>query len=183
MACRSVILIDNFLDQTKFNTISAKVAASSAYNTTDVKDLRDDLFTETCSTVFERLKEIKLYQGHFTDAVKMYGYNQFRPSNEGYGNFQGPHSDRGGWVFYIHPDWDETWEGKIKITNAVEEQYRNGIYAKPNRFIWIDPCTFHDVTTTASNTTHARVANVVFIGGNIDVDPVGTDFINISTTS
>ena len=86
-------------------------------------------------------------------------------------------------VFYIHLDWDETWEGKLKITNAVEEQYRNGIYAKPNRFIWIDPYTFHDVTTTASNTTHARVANVVFIGGNIDVDPVGISFINIFTTT
>ena len=39
MACRSAILIDNFLEQSKFDTISAKVAASSEYNTTTVKIL------------------------------------------------------------------------------------------------------------------------------------------------
>ena len=110
-----------------------------------------------------------MYQTHFAESVKLFGYNQFRPANEGYGNFNGPHFDHGGYVFYIHPHWDESWEGKIKITNADIEEYRTGIYAKPNRFIWIEPGTFHDVTTTSSNTTHARVANIAFLGGNINV--------------
>ena len=183
MACRSAILIDSFLEQSKFDTISAKVAAASEYNTTTVQDTRDALFEEAYGAVFERLKEIGLYQTHFAESVKLFGYNQFRPANEGYGNFNGPHFDHGGYVFYIHPHWDESWEGKIKITNADVEEYRTGIYAKPNRFIWIEPGTFHDVTTTSSNTTHARVANIAFLGGNINVDPVGTTFINISTTS
>ena len=183
MACRSAILIDNFLEQSKFDTLSAKVAASSEYNTTTVQDTRDALFEEAYGAVFERLKEIGLYQTHFAESVKLFGYNQFRPANEGYGNFNGPHFDHGGYVFYIHPHWDESWEGKIKITNADVEEYRTGIYAKPNRFIWIEPGTFHDVTTTSSNTTHARVANIAFLGGNINIDPVGITFINISTTS
>ena len=183
MACRSAILIDNFLEQSKFDTLSAKVAASSEYNTTTIQDTRDALFEEAYGLVFERLKEIGLYQTHFAESVKLFGYNQFRPANEGYGNFNGPHFDHGGYVLYIHPDWDESWEGKIKITNADVEEYRTGIYAKPNRFIWIEPGTFHDVTTTASNTTHARVANIAFLGGNINIDPVGITFINISTTS
>ena len=183
MACRSAILIDNFLEQSKFDTISAKVAASSEYNTTTIQDTRDALFEEAYGAVFERLKEIGLYQTHFAESVKLFGYNQFRPANEGYGNFNGPHFDHGGYVFYIHPHWDESWEGKIKITNADVEEYRTGIYAKPNRFIWIEPGTFHDVTTTSSNTTHARVANIAFLGGNINIDPVGITFINISTTS
>ena len=183
MTCRSAILIDNFLEQSKFDALSEKVASSPAYNTTTVQDLRDDLFREAYGLVFERLKEIGLYQTHFAESVKLFGYNQFRPANEGYVNFNGPHFDHGGYVFYIHPDWDESWEGKIKITNADVEEYRTGIYAKPNRFIWIEPGTFHDVTTTSSNTTHARVANIAFLGGNINVDPVGTTFINISTTS
>ena len=71
----------------------------------------------------------------------------------------------------------------MQITNAVEEEYGTGIYAKPNRFIWIDQDTYHDVTTTASNTTHARVANIAFLGGTWDSDPVGISFINIITTS
>ena len=183
MACRSAVLIDNFIEQSKFDTLSAKVAASSEYNTTTVQDTRDALFEEAYGAVFERLKEIGLYQTHFAESVKLFGYNQFRPANEGYGNFNGPHFDHGGYVFYIHPHWDESWEGKIKITNADVEEYRTGIYAKPNRFIWIEPGTFHDVTTTASNTTHARVANIAFLGGNINIDPAGITFINISTTS
>ena len=183
MACRSAILIDNFLEQSKFDTISAKVAASSEYNTTTVQDTRDALFKEAYALVFERLKEIGLYQTHYASAVKLFGYNQFRPANEGYGNFNGPHFDHGGYVFYIHPHWDESWEGKIKFTHAVEEEYRNGIHAKPNRFIWIDQETYHDVTTTASNTSHARVANIAFLGGYQAHDPVGTDFINILTDS
>ena len=124
MSCRSAILIDNFLDQSKFDNISTKVAASTAYNTTIIKDLRDDLFTEVYTAVFDRLKEIGLYQAHFAESIKLFGYNQFRPANEGYGNFNGPHFDHGGYVFYIHPHWDESWEGKIKITNADEEEYR-----------------------------------------------------------
>ena len=183
MYCRSAILIDTFLEQRKFDALSSKVAASSEYNTTTIQDTRDALFEEAYGAVFERLKEIGLYQTHFAESVKLFGYNQFRPANEGYGNFNGPHFDHGGYVFYIHPHWDESWEGKIKITNADVEEYRTGIYAKPNRFIWIEPGTFHDVTTTSSNTTHARVANIAFLGGNINVDPVGTTFINISTTS
>ena len=73
--------------------------------------------------------------------------------------------------------------GQLKITNAVEEEYRTGIFPKPNRFIWIDPKTYHDVTTVGSDVTHCRVANVGFLGGDIGIDPVGTDFINISTTN
>ncbi len=183
MACRSAVLIDNFLDQSKFNTLSTKVVASPYYNTTSIYDTKDDLWKEVYTAVFDRLKEINMYQFHYAESVKLFGYNQFRPANEGYGNFNGPHFDHGGYVFYIHPDWDESWEGKIKFTHAVEEEYRNGIYAKPNRFIWIDEHTYHDVTTTASNTTHARVANIAFLGGDWTSDPVGTDYINIFTTT
>jgi len=183
MSCRSAILIDNFLEQSKFDSISSKVEASPDYHTTTVQDTRDALFQEAYGAVFERLKEIGLYQTHFAESVKMFGYNQFRPANEGYGNFNGPHFDHGGYVFYIHPHWDESWEGKIKFTNADEQQYRDGLFAKPNRFIWIQPGTYHDVTTTSSNTSHARVANIAFLAGVIHIDPSGTDFSNISTTT
>ena len=183
MSCRSAILIDNFLAQDKFDTLSSKVAASSWYNTSTVGDVKDDLWKETYALVFDRLKEIGLYQPHFDSSVSLFGYNQFRPANESYGNVYGPHFDNGGYVFYIHPDWDESWDGKLQITNAVEEEYRTGIYAKPHRFIWIDPDTYHSVTTTASDITHARVTNVAFLGGEVTINPTGTDYINILTTS
>lgn len=182
MSCRSAILIDNFLDEDKFNSLSAKVAASVHYTNNEFAETKDDLWKEAYGMVFERLKEIGLYQPHFDESIKLFGYNQFRPSNYGHGNMYGPHVDNGGYVFYIHPHWDEDWEGKLQITHATEEQYRTGIFPKPNRFIWIDPSTFHDVTSTSVNTTHSRVTNVAFLGGEMYVDPVGTNFINIFTT-
>lgn len=182
MSCRSGILIDNFLSEDKFNIISAKVAATSHYTNNQFAETKDSLWEEIYTLVFDRLKEIGLYQEHFAESVKLFGYNQFRPANYGHGNMYGPHVDNGGYVFYVHPHWDENWEGQLKITHAEEEQYRTGIFAKPNRFIWIDPSTYHDVTTTSMNTNHARVTNVAFLGGEMYVDPVGIDFINIFTT-
>jgi len=184
MACRSAILIDNFLDQDKFNSISSKVAASPQYTSGEFSDVRDDLWEEVTDLVFDRLKEIGLYHLHFIDAIKIsnFSMNQYRPSNYGHGNFNGPHRDNGSYVFYIHPHWDENWEGKLKITNAVEEEYRTAIFAKPNRFVWMNPCTLHDISTTSVNAEHARVTNLGFLGGEFYVDPIGVDYINIFTT-
>ena len=114
--------------------------------------------------------------------IPNFSVNQFRPSNYGHGNMYGPHFDSGSYVFYIHPHWDENWEGNLKITNAVEPEYRNAIRAKPNRFIWMNPTTFHDITTTSPNSEHARVTNLGFQGGYFDIDPVGVEYINIFTT-
>jgi hypothetical protein len=182
MSCRSAILIDNFLSEEKFNIISTKVAATTHYTNNEFAETKDSLWEEIYILVLDRLKEIGLYQEHFAESVKLFGYNQFRPKNYGHGNFNGPHTDHGGYVFYVHPHWDEHWEGQLKITYAEEEQYRTGIFAKPNRFIWMNPDTFHDVTTTSLDTTHARVTNIAFLGGDIFVDPVGVNFINIFTT-
>ena len=93
----------------------------------------------------------------------------------------GPHVDNGSYVLYIHPDWNENWEGTIKIVDAVDSQYRDGIYAKPNRFIWMNPTVKHDISTTSSDAEHARVTNLGFLGGILHNDPSGVDYINIFT--
>lgn len=183
MACRSAILIDNFLEQNKFDLISTKVAAAPNYTNGQFADLRDDLWREVTDLVFDKLKEIGLYHLHFQDATELasFSYNQFRPSNYGHGNMYGPHMDNGSYVFYIHPHWDESWEGKLKIIHAVEEEYRTAIFAKPNRFIWMNTNILHDISTTSENSEHARVTNLGFLGGDFYVDPVGVDYINIFT--
>ena len=78
----------------------------------------------------------------------------------------------------MHPTWNSSWGGHLKFKNCNIEK----IEPKPNRFIWIDPSTLHDVTSTSETITHARVANIAFLGGEMYVDPVGTDFINILTS-
>lgn len=184
MSCRSAILIDNFLSEDKFSVISAKVAASPQYTSGQFADVRDELWEEVTNLVFERLREIGLYHYHFSDATKIHNFsmNQYRPSNYGHGNMFGPHRDNGSYVFYIHPHWDENWEGKLKIINADQQKYREGIIAKPNRFIWMNPCTLHDISTTSENTEHARVTNLGFLGGEFYIDPIGVEYINIFTT-
>ena len=61
MGCRSAILIDDFLSQDTFNTISSQVAIASEYNTTTIIDTKDDLWRQTYNAVFDRMKEINLY--------------------------------------------------------------------------------------------------------------------------
>ena len=182
MTCRSAILIDNFLPDDTFEWLSSQVSSSPEYTSGQFEEPRDELCRQARELVLHRLEGIGLYQPHFQEAAQLFGYNQFRPADYGHGNIYGPHVDNGGYVFYIHPDWDEEWGGRLSITNAEEEEYRN-IYAKPNRFIWIEPNTMHDVSSTASDTTHSRVTHIAFMGGNIHVNPVGVEYINILTTT
>ena len=116
MSCRSAILIDDFLPQNIFDDLSSKVTSAANYKNDEFAELKDELWTECYTAVFNRLKEIGMYQIHFDESIKLFGYNQFRPSNYGHGNMYGPHVDNGGYVFYIHPDWDESWEGKLKCS-------------------------------------------------------------------
>ena len=68
MACRSTILIDNFLSSSDFHSISSRVESSAQYNSDEMFDMRDDLWRDTNNLVFKRLKEINLYQEHFEEA-------------------------------------------------------------------------------------------------------------------
>ena len=66
MSCRSAILIDNFLEQSKFDTLSAKVAASSEYNTTTVQDTRDALF-EDAARIRDEINRLKAKEVGLSD--------------------------------------------------------------------------------------------------------------------
>lgn len=189
MSCRGAILIDNFLPQDVFDDISTKVSNTPQYTSGVWSDERDELWNEVTLLVFDRLRELSLYKPHFEKASKIYNfsYNQYRPAGYG-GNSPGqhvnqPHRDDGSYVFYIHPHWDENWDGKLKIIDAAEEHHREGIYAKPNRFIWIEPEILHDITTVSLDAEHARVTNLGFLGGeyHIDINPIGVEYINIFT--
>ena len=185
MDSSSAVLIDNFLPQLTFNSISTKVVESHHYTNGKLGDyVRDALWDEVTNLVFARLKEIGLYSDSFEEDKKVtnFSYNQFRPSNYYHGYAPGPHIDNGSYVFYIHPDWDAGWGGKLKLPQANEQEYRDGIWARPNRFIWMNPNVLHDISTTSESATHARVTNLGFLNRCFDQNPVGIDYINISTT-
>ena len=46
----------------------------------------------------------------------------------------------------------------------------------------MNPNVLHDISTTSESATHARVTNLGFLNRCFDQNPVGVDYINISTT-
>ena len=97
MSHRSAILIDNFLPEDTFASISSKVENSPQYRNGQWSDERDDLWKEVTTLVLDRLREIELYRDHYPKTIEAHNqsYNQFRPANYGHGNFNGPHIDNG----------------------------------------------------------------------------------------
>ena len=79
MACRSGVLIDNFLSQSDFNSISSRVASSTEYFSPNHHDTRDDLWRDVTDLVFKRMKEVQIYQPHFEEASKIanFSHNQY----------------------------------------------------------------------------------------------------------
>ena len=59
MACRSTILIDNFLSASDFNSISSRVASSSEYFSPNHHDVRDDLWRDVTDLVFK--SQVKVF--------------------------------------------------------------------------------------------------------------------------
>ena len=178
------ILIDNFLPESSWNVIQEMVTESKYWTGGILGDyVRDKLWNYTTDNVFGRCKEVGLYSERFEFDKKNYNfsYNQFRPANYHHNGNQGAHIDNGSYVYYIHPDWDESWAGYLQLPNAENSEYRS-IYAKPNRFIWMNPSVLHDITPTSSDATHARVTNLGFLNSCFDNDPVGVEYINILTT-
>ena len=179
------ILIDNFLSENDFSSITEKVVESEYWSNDTLGDyLRDDLWNYVTERVFARCGSIGLYDDRFlTDKQNTnFSYNQFRPANYHHNGNRGPHVDNGSYVFYIHPEWNEDWDGKLQLVNAENEEYKIGIYAKPNRFIWMNPSVVHDITPTSPNSTHARVTNLGFMNTCFDQNPTNCEYLNIFTT-
>ena len=178
------ILIDNFLPSDAFDKLTERVVKSKYWDSNTLGDyVRDDLWEDVTNSVFGMCQHINLYSERFPLDKKNYNfsYNQFRPANYHHNGNQGAHIDNGSYVYYIHPDWDENWGGKLQLLNAQNPEYRS-IYAKPNRFIWMNPSVLHDITPTSTNAPHARVTNLGFLNSCFDNDPVNTEYINVLTT-
>ena len=71
----------------------------------------------------------------------------------------------------------ESTMGRVISTIAQGEGF-----AKPNRFVWMNPNVIHDVSTTSESATHSRVTNLGFLNSCFDLNPIGVEYINIFTT-
>ena len=87
----------------------------------------------------------------------------------------GYHIDFGGFVYYIHPTWDESWGGNLLFQNCDVDK----IEPKPNRFVWINPKVPHGIEVVNDSATHNRITIVGWPEGCIEY-PEATQQINIT---
>ena len=151
-----MFIIDNFLREDKFYILSEEIKRTDEYKSLYFREVKDEVWFKTRSFIFDRLKEIGLYQEDFEERVN---HNQFRPS--GCDMASNRHCDNGGYVFYLHSDWDDSWGGELEIDNKL-------ISPKSNRFVWISPKTYHRVIPIGLNAEHPRVANISFLNTELD---------------
>ena len=75
MSHRSAVLIDNFLPEDTFASISSKVENSLQYRNGKWSDERDELWEEVTSLVFAKLREIGLYRSHFPEIAEAHNHS------------------------------------------------------------------------------------------------------------
>ena len=80
------------------------------------------------------------------------------PTNGGY------HREDGGYIYYIHPEWDASWGGQLKFKNCSVKD----IEPKPNRFVWVNPDVWHGIDVVRHEAQTNRVTVVAWPTGTVE---------------
>ena len=80
------------------------------------------------------------------------------PENGGY------HIEDGGYIYYIHPQWESTWGGNLKFKGCDVDK----IEPKPNRFVWVNPNVWHGIEVVDSSANTNRVTVVAWPTGTVE---------------
>ena len=150
----NIFLVDNFLPEDIFRNLSEEVKNSEEYSCGFFREVTDNLMLKTQTLVLDRLKEM----GH--DIKPRIGHTHFRPAGDSTTNTR-LHCDNGGYVFFIHSDWDSSWEGQLLVDDQC-------LFPEPNRFVWINPQVYHRVVPVGLNAEHCRVSNIAFLDTRLD---------------
>lgn len=161
----AAIAIDNFLTIDKWNTIQSGI---SEYLNSDFIDVRNSLHTQINSWIEEKLKELNLWQNVWEEEINLFsslrsipsGLNveSDDPTNGGY------HREQGGYIYYIHPEWDSSWGGHLNFKDTDVHQ----IEPKPNRFVWVNPDVWHGIQVVESIAATNRITVVAWPAGILE---------------
>ena len=161
----AAIVIDNFLSTSQWNTIQSSI---SSHLKSTYEENRNHIHTQINSWIETKLKELNLWQDHWKDEVKLFsslnslpaGINMESadPTNGGY------HREDGGYIYYIHPEWDPVWGGQLKFKNCSVEE----IDPKPNRFVWVNPDIWHGIKVVYHEAQTNRVTVVAWPTGTVE---------------
>ena len=161
----AAIVIDNFLDDQKWNVIQNNVN-DYLHNDKFVED-KGETYFQIISWVKEKLKSLVIWRDHWENTIDMWSYINSLPSGidrESSSDNGGYHSEFGGFVYYVHPSWDPSWGGHLKFKNCSIEK----IEPKLNIFVWINPAVFHGIEVVNSTATHNRITVVGWPEGCVE---------------
>ena len=163
----AAIVIDNFLSSDKWNYIQENL--DSYLHNSEFLENKNFPYDGAISFIKNELKVRDIWRDHWNHTIDMWSYiNSLPPEidRESSGGNDGYHSEFGGFVYYIHPSWDSSWGGNLKLKNCDIEK----IEPTPNRFVWINPVILHGIEIVNSNASHNRITVVGWPEGCVEYD-------------
>ena len=162
----AAIAIDNFLDSSKWETIQSGI--TDYLTTSDYSQNRTSLHTEINSWIKEKLTSLSLWQTNWEDEIPLFSYlnvlpkdinvESADPNNDGY------HREQGGYIYYIHPTWDTSWGGSLKLKDCDADK----IEPLPNRFVWVNPDVWHGIEVVNNSASNNRITVVAWPSGTME---------------
>ena len=170
----AAIVIDNFLPNDKWRWIQDNI--SEYLHANEFIENNNEPFITSIKWIKEKLKKLNLFQEHWDSNLDIWSFiNSLPPNIDRESSGTGYHIDFGGFIYYVHPTWKESWGGHLKFQNCDVEK----ILPVPNRFVWINPKVPHGIEVVNSNATHNRITIVGWPEGCVEY-PHATQQINIS---
>ena len=161
----AAIIIDNFLPNEQWQFVQNNIE-EYLYSKNFLEN-KNKPYNEVIQAIKDKLKSLDIWREHWNNAIDMWSYiNSLPPGidRESSGENDGYHSEFGGFVYYLHPNWDSSWGGHLKFKDCSVAQ----IEPKPNRFVWINPVVWHGIEPVNSNANHNRVTVVGWPEGCIE---------------
>ncbi len=162
----AAIAIDNFLDSSKWNYIQSQIG--SYLKASDYSENRNSLQTDINSWIKDKLTGLSLWQNSWDGEVKLFSslnvlpkdidVESSDPTNGGY------HREEGGYIYYIHPEWESSWGGNLKFKDCSVDK----IEPKPNRFVWVNPNVWHGIEVVNNTASTNRITVVAWPAGTVE---------------
>ena len=170
----AAIVIDNFLSEDQWSWIQSNL--SDYMNTEEFVENVHEPYKTSIGWIKDKLSSFDFFNEHWNANLDSWSFiNTLPPNIDRESSGTGYHIDFGGFVYYIHPTWDESWGGNLLFQNCDVDK----IEPKPNRFVWINPKVPHGIEVVNDTATHNRITIVGWPEGCIEY-PEATQQINIT---
>ena len=113
----AAIVIDNFLSEDQWDWIQNNL--SEYLNSDTFVENRNEPYSTTIEWIKQKLSTLNFYQEHWNSNLISWSFINSLPSNiDRESSGTGYHIDFGGFVYYAHPSWDDSWGGNLLFQNC-----------------------------------------------------------------